>query len=325
VTDELPTFRGSDSALADYIDKNFAYSRRIKDEGIKSEKIRIGFIVTREGKLRMDTLIPNYVFDLFAREAEIRTGEKQDAFETELVNVLEHMPDWNPAILHGKAVNFYCLLDVYIDLGILSGNKHVSITNLSGMYNLNIAMAEEAYNSGVRKSQEQDYKGAAADFSETLKYRPTNIDALYNRGAMKFRMKDTAGACTDWHCAALLGDKESGKLLEKYCNMKADSGGPVETFPQFPGGDDALYKYLRRNLNYPEEARRNHVEGKVKVTFVVDREGKIRDAKILEGIGYGCNEEALRLINEMPDWKPGTQNGKPVQVQYYLPILFSQR
>jgi protein TonB len=97
----------------------------------------------------------------------------------------------------------------------------------------------------------------------------------------------------------------------------------VEEMPTFPGGEEQLFKYLRNNIKFPAVARENGIQGRVFVTFVVDKDGKVKDAKILRGIGGGCDEEALRVIRNMPDWKAGKQNGRAVSVQYNLPVNFT--
>ncbi len=96
----------------------------------------------------------------------------------------------------------------------------------------------------------------------------------------------------------------------------------VETMPTFPGGDAARIKYLQNNLKYPTMARESGIQGKVFVTFVVEKDGSITDVKVLRGIGGGCDEEAVRVIKNMPKWKPGKQRGKPVRVQFNMPIVF---
>ena len=93
--------------------------------------------------------------------------------------------------------------------------------------------------------------------------------------------------------------------------------------PVFPGGEGALNKYLITNLKYPDAALKQKIQGKVYVAFVVDYTGKVTDAKILRGIGGGCDEEALRVMRSMPAWIPGKQNGKAVNVQFNLPVVFS--
>ena len=81
-------------------------------------------------------------------------------------------------------------------------------------------------------------------------------------------------------------------------------------------------KYLSENIKYPEQAKKENIQGKVYMRFVVERDGSIVDAEILRGIGGGCDEEALRVVNAMPKWEPGKQQGTPVRVQYNLPIVF---
>ena len=96
----------------------------------------------------------------------------------------------------------------------------------------------------------------------------------------------------------------------------------VDVFPEFQGGQVKMSKFIAKNLHYPEIAKRAGIQGKVLITFVVDKTGKIKNAKVLEGIGTGCDEEALRVINSMPKWKPGKHSGKKVDVQITMPIMF---
>ena len=96
----------------------------------------------------------------------------------------------------------------------------------------------------------------------------------------------------------------------------------VEKMPEFPGGIEALFSYLGKTLTYPAMAKDAKIQGKVYVTFVVDRDGSIANVKVLRGIGGGCDEEAVKVIKKMPKWEPGRQRGKAVRVQYNLPINF---
>ena len=97
----------------------------------------------------------------------------------------------------------------------------------------------------------------------------------------------------------------------------------VENDPEFPGGMDALYKYLAENIKYPQLARDNGITGKVYVTFVVERDGSIANPRILRDIGGGCGAEAIRVVKSMPKWTPGKQRGKAVRVQFNLPVNFN--
>lgn len=98
----------------------------------------------------------------------------------------------------------------------------------------------------------------------------------------------------------------------------------VEQPPSFPGGEEALNKYLSKNIRYPHLATENGISGTVFVTFVVDSEGKIKDVKTVGAKkGGGLEEEAIRVVRGMPTWKPGKQNGRQVSVQFNLPIRFT--
>lgn len=96
----------------------------------------------------------------------------------------------------------------------------------------------------------------------------------------------------------------------------------VEDMPEFPGGEAKMFKYIAENVEYPPLARENNIQGRVTVQFVVDENGKIIDAKVLKGIGWGCDEAALKVVNSMPRWKPGKQRNKAVRVRFVIPIRF---
>lgn len=96
-----------------------------------------------------------------------------------------------------------------------------------------------------------------------------------------------------------------------------------ETFPQFPGGHIALVEYLSKNIKFPKEKEKENVRARVVASFTVDKDGSITDAKIVRSQGEAFDNEALRVINGMPKWIPGTQNGKAVRVKYILPVTFS--
>jgi TonB family protein len=96
----------------------------------------------------------------------------------------------------------------------------------------------------------------------------------------------------------------------------------AEKMPEFPGGQSALVEFIKTNMRYPEKAIKLGDEGKVLVTFVVNPEGKVIDPEVKISITKELDEEAIRIVKHMPIWKPGMQNGKAVNVQLTLPILF---
>ncbi|MCB0844260.1 MAG: energy transducer TonB [Bacteroidetes bacterium] len=96
----------------------------------------------------------------------------------------------------------------------------------------------------------------------------------------------------------------------------------AEVMPAFPGGTAAMYRFLNSKLNYPGPARDNEIEGNVYVQFVVQVDGSLSQFKIVKGLGFGCDEEVIRVANLMPAWIPGTHNGRIVPVVYTLKVNF---
>ena len=100
----------------------------------------------------------------------------------------------------------------------------------------------------------------------------------------------------------------------------------IESFPEETaspkGGFEAFYKFVSEKIKYPGQARRMSVEGRVFVEFVINKDGSLTDVKAIKGIGAGCDEEAVRIIQSAPSWNPGKQRGKAVRQRYTLPIIF---
>jgi len=96
----------------------------------------------------------------------------------------------------------------------------------------------------------------------------------------------------------------------------------VEEMPEFPGGMAALGRYIAENVRYPAIAQENRIQGRVYVTFVVNKQGVVQDVAISRGVDPALDKEALRVINSLPNWKPGKQREKPANVRYTVPINF---
>ena len=96
----------------------------------------------------------------------------------------------------------------------------------------------------------------------------------------------------------------------------------VEDQPEFPGGTAALLEYLRKNIKYPAICCENNIQGRVLVTFIVNKDGAIVEPEVVKSVNPSLDKEALRVISQMPNWKPGSQRGKPVRVKYTVPVNF---
>jgi TonB family protein len=190
---------------------------------------------------------------------------------------------------------------------------------------------------------------------------PTS-DAYFNRAAAYNSLGDTCSFCNDIKKAAEMNDWEAAELYEKACfrydtiqsapdsilehfpeykytvvsslKCKSETGYKYynkndecylclnETVPEFPGGDNGRMKFLRSNLQYPNAAKESGIQGIVSVTFIIDKTGEISEVKVLRGIGGGCDEEAVRVVKLMPNWKPATRKGKPISVQYNMNVTY---
>ncbi len=96
----------------------------------------------------------------------------------------------------------------------------------------------------------------------------------------------------------------------------------VEQMPSFPGGNAALMKYLSENIKYPVVAQENGIQGRVVVSFVVERDGSITDVRVVKSVDPSLDKEATRVVKGMPNWIPGKQNGSAVRVKYNVPVAF---
>lgn len=119
---------------------------------------------------------------------------------------------------------------------------------------------------------------------------------------------------TEGFIAPEVGEVENSDMMDVYTI--------VEQMPAFPGGEEKLIEFVSKNVEYPQEAKEEGVQGRVFVGFVVEKDGSVGDVKLLRGIGHGCDEEAVRVVKMLPKWKPGMHNGEFVRVSYQIPINF---
>jgi TonB family protein len=110
------------------------------------------------------------------------------------------------------------------------------------------------------------------------------------------------------------------KTTDEY--LKNETFISVEVMPEFPGGQEAMFKYLQKSLKYPYSAKKENLQGTVYIGFVINQFGAVEDVKVARGVRYDLDETAKKVVEEMPTWKPGTQNDKAVKVAYTLPIKF---
>ena len=96
----------------------------------------------------------------------------------------------------------------------------------------------------------------------------------------------------------------------------------VEVMPQFPGGQTAMLKYIMENIKYPKQIMEEGIQGRVTVSFIVEKDGRVSNVRLLRSVQPALDKEAIRVVKSMPKWTPGKHNGKPVRVRFNLPVMF---
>lgn len=189
---------------------------------------------------------------------------------------------------------------------VVAGTSHGATTDINGAFELN----EVPVDSKLAIS----YVGyETREVEITKKNQAVNVVLEWQRTALDKVVVVSYGEKHEyrpWSTSDSIENQEKEKLTV------------LEQMPEFPGGQQELYRYLGKNIRYPSEAYRNDLEGRVVVTFTVNENGRIRNPRITESLGGGTDEEVLLVVLKMSSWKPGQQNGLPVPMEYVLPIDF---
>jgi TonB family protein len=325
--EEMPQFLGGDSVMNRFINSVMHYPKKALEFGVQGT-VTTTFVVDTDGTLH---------------DIKLMKGGLGANCEDEALRIIAMMPKWKAGRMHGKTVKVQVQVPVVFDLKS-SGQQATKNSTTSNAL-------QGSYDAGVDWLQKGDFQPAIQEFNNALIYNPVDADAYYNRGVASFKMQDTLQACKDWSMVALLGDTTVFQLLRKNCggmirtnssSYSVDDSNVQETnrvynfieeMPKFPGGDVELMHFLQSHVKYPEDAKKKNSQGKVYVTFTINRLGEVTNPMILrsEYARKSSSEdaslemEALRVVALMPNWIPGKLNGIPVNVQYNLPIIFTLR
>jgi len=114
---------------------------------------------------------------------------------------------------------------------------------------------------------------------------------------------------------------EDAPIFEQEDDNTIYNSAGIEVQPEFPGGNKILFTFISKNFKYTDEMKENELKGRVVASFVVEKDGSLSDIKVIRSIGYGTEDEVLRILKSMPKWIPGEQNGKKVRCSYVIPIM----
>jgi TonB family protein len=303
--DAAPTFPGGMNEFYAYVQKSIKYPQEAKDNKIQG-KVFLSFVVETDGTLS-DIKV----------ERKLGGGTDEEA-----VRVIEESPKWIPGVQNGQRVRVK--YNIPISFSLTPG------TDAFGMAKgLSINKAGNGYIIiGNPKSETPPLY-----IIDGVKVKPSETSPLSS-----VKQEDIASieVLKDETATKLYGDggkygvilittkqgKTDKPLEQKPANNIYGFVG-VDTQPSFPGGMDKFYQYIGKAVRYPVEAQKNNIQGKVFLSFIVEKDGTLTDIKVERKVDPSLDAEAIRLVKGSAKWLPGKQDGKPVRVKYNLPIAFT--
>ena len=298
VVEDMPTFNGGDPTIEfrKYIARNLRYPELAAEKGIGG-RVVVQFAVDKRGQV-IDPVVVRSV---------------DPALDKEAMRLVMSSPKWTPGKQRGKAVKVLFTFPFNFVLNdLLKDDK------------------EKSWPFTFERMEESDAEPVfILDGKQVDGIESVNQDLIDNLSVIKDPDNPLVKKYNATGGLVLITTKEAKELETKDNAMQGfiEKDGEifyiVEDMPQFPGGKAALKTYIYSNLEYPEEAKKNGNEGEATVQFMINTEGKPENVKVIRSTFEGFDEPAIKVIREMPDWKPGTQRGKAVGVLFAVTIKFT--
>jgi len=342
--DTMPKFQGGDvTRFRKYLAMNLSYPKEARDKNI-SGKVYVQFIVTEQGKVNKVQVIRG-VDPLLDKEA---------------LRVVLSSPDWEPGIKDGKKVNVAFTFPVSFVLDEEKGQPKPEIPSVDpnnpDVYFLveemptfqdgdagdfrkyiadNLKYPKEALEKGISgKVFVQFLVNKEGEIEDVKVVR--GVDPLLDKEAVRVVSNspswkpgkqdgETVKVAYTFPIVFTLAEKKKETQKTNDPEVEGEVFFVVEEMPKFQGSDDItkFKNHIAENLKYPQEAKKNKIEGRVFVQFIINEDGKLGNVKIVRGVNPLLDKEAFRVLsNSDPDWEPGKQRGKKVNVAYTIPIVF---
>ncbi|MFB6318257.1 TonB family protein [Saccharicrinis sp. FJH54] len=336
VVEKMPEYPGGAKAMMEFLSKNINYPPEARKNGIQG-RVYVNFIINRKGEVSNVKIIRGVDPEL----------------DAEALRVVKSMPDWTPGEQRGKAVNVAYNLPINFALGegkkevtdganVVEGEMKVSYTQEADQ-NDNIISGKVVDENGeglpgvsivLQNPNHRISKGTISNAQGNFSIRISKNDFVSNQNqylvfsfvglkTVKIDLKPVVGGNSAGVALATAEEVHEKNEVVVTAKDNPDVFRVVEKMPQFPGGNAAMIKYLQKNIHYPDIATKNGIQGSVYVDFIVDKKGKITDVRVKRGVDPSLDKEAVRVVESMPDWIPGTQRGEKVNVVYTLPINFA--
>jgi TonB family protein len=307
VVENMPTFNGGEPAqeFRKFIAQNLQYPKSAAAKGVDGRVI-VQFRITKSGQVA-DAVVVRSLDPTLDKEA---------------IRVVNSSPRWTPGEQRGKPVDV--LFTFPINFVIQDPEKHNK--EESAAITLKKSDGSDALTLKADKLIIQGTDGSMADPVYVVDGEV--VDGIENLNSDLIEsisvIKDTDNPLVIKHNAKdgliLITTKEAAAAAKK---EEKEVFYVVEDMPHFPGGKTALKTYIYTNLEYPEEARNKDIEGHVIVQWMIDNQGQTKDVKAIQSTYEGFNDAAMKVIREMPEWTPGKQRGKPVNVMFTTKIQFN--
>lgn len=343
IVEEMPEFPGGEMYLRKYIGENIKYPVEAKEKGIQG-KVFVTFVVNSTGKVE---------------KAKIARGV-DPSLDAEALRVVGQLPEWKPGKQKGEAVSVSYTVPINFALDNKKPGEQVNTPNtgedqvfvvveempefpggeeaLRKWIGENIKYPAEAKTLGIQGKVFVTFVVSKTGKTERAKIA-RGVHPLLDEEALrvvaslpvwkpgKQRGVDVNVSYTIPISFALDGGKDvkqTASFVPPKVNEKAEKEVfiVVEEMPEFPGGSNELRRFLAKNVKYPASAQKAKTQGKVFVSFVINAEGKVEQAKIEKSVDPALDAEAIRVVGLMPEWKPGKQRGTAVSVAYTIPIQF---
>lgn len=344
--DQEPEFQGGIKALQKHISMSVKYPKQAQEKGITG-KVYVTFVINKAGEVN---------------QVKIARGVAP-SLDAEAIRVIKSLPNWRPGIKDGKPVDVSYTMPINFDLNkgkrlvnpekpkksmhFYKGERIFVIVEEMPEYPGGSLKLKEFYTKEVSKLS-SDYiigKRCYVTFILTKEGFVKKARVVRGTGNEKVDAKaiEIVENSVKWKPGKQRGqavhvsytvpvnfgekDKKNKARAKEYKGLSKYKGEDVhvmvDQMPIFPGGHLALQEFIENEVKYPAEAKKNGIEGKVYITFLVNKAGEVDQAHVVRGVEDSLDEEALRVVNLIPKWKPGTEKGKVVNVNYTVPINFA--
>ncbi len=291
VVEKMPQFPGGESARIEFLKQNVHYPEEAQ-KNQEQGRVIVQFVVNSLGEIKNAKIVKSI----------------SPSLNQEALRVINSFPAWIPGSQNGKLVSVYQVMPVSFKLTSVPKDSITWNVNDSTIIMIDSLKMPSNFNLSIINPDCVVSVTVLKPFPEETKARLIKrYGTLAKNGVILVKTKTE--------------EFETFKFMPDTTTSISDSS-KIQTKPEFPGGEDELFKFLRNKIRYPVIALEKGIQGKVVIQFIITSSGKIENITISKSVNHYLDLEAMRLIKLLPDWTPGKISGKPVNVRYTLPVNF---